>query len=340
MTPQPVRYLVLWLTTQCNLHCSYCYRPPEAPSRMSPGVARAALELAASSGQPFHVQLAGGEPTLEPELIEYIGSLIREKRLPASVAVQTNGTRIDARLIAACLQHQIEIGISLDGPPDMQQRARGMARETYQGLALLDASAVPTRVTAVLSSESLASAPALAMCLASFSNIRGFGFDPLVLKGAARGRADLLPACADTCDAAHRICETLALVNRRRRQPLVWREFEAVKKARSIGQCSTHYCHAARGESMAVHPSGAVFPCSQVAGEPEFAAGTLDAVDWNRLAMTFRDVRIVCRDADCRLAGRCPGDCPSRIHFQNPAMTPVMCDLYRGIADYLAEEAL
>jgi len=117
---------------------------------MSREVALAALELAAASGAPFHVQMAGGEPTLEPDLIEYIGALIRHRSWPATIALQTNATLLDRALISTCLRYQIEVGVSLDGPPEVQQTVRGKARETYQSLALLDASAVATRVTAVL----------------------------------------------------------------------------------------------------------------------------------------------------------------------------------------------
>lgn len=63
MTSPAVRYLVLWLTTACNMRCRYCYRSPEAPKAMPRNTALAALHLAAASGKSFHVQLAGGEPT-------------------------------------------------------------------------------------------------------------------------------------------------------------------------------------------------------------------------------------------------------------------------------------
>ncbi len=340
MSAQPVRYLVLWLTTRCNLHCTYCYRQPEPSCRMSRDVARAALELAAAAGVPFHVQMAGGEPTLEPDLISYIGALVRDRNWPASIAIQTNATLVDPAFIATCLRYQIEVGISVDGPPEVQQKVRGKARETYHSLALLNASAVPTRVTAVLCSETVASASALVLCLASFSCIQGFGFDPLVVKGSALSRPDLLPDALATRHAAREICEMLALLNRQRRSPLRWREFETVRAALKTRKCSGHYCHAARGESMAVHPNGSVYPCSQVVGAPEFAAGTLDAVDWSMLSGAFRGAHMPCSDTQCRLSGCCPGDCPSRIHFQNPSVTPPMCGLYRGVADYLAEESL
>lgn len=338
MTPRPVRYLVLWLTTRCNLRCTYCYRPAEAPARMTPDVARAAVALAASSGAPFHVQLAGGEPTLEPELIELVGALIREKGWPATIALQTNATRVDDRLIAICQRYRIEVGVSVDGPPEVQQVMRGMARETYRNLALLDAHTVPVRTTAVLCAETLKSVPALVMSLASFSNIRGFGFDPVVAKGRAAQRVDLAPGRSAVRRTARECCAVLAAINRQRRQPLAWREMESVRASRRAGRDCAGYCHAARGESLAVHPSGAVYPCSQVAGEPAFAAGTLDAVDWDRLASVFRGVRMICPDTQCRLYGCCPGDCPSRVCFQQSSATPVMCELYRGIADFFAQE--
>lgn len=64
-----LRYVVLWLTTACNLRCAYCYRGDPPASTMPLEVARSALKLAAQSGLPFHVQMAGGEPTLEPGLM-------------------------------------------------------------------------------------------------------------------------------------------------------------------------------------------------------------------------------------------------------------------------------
>ena len=65
-----VRYLVLWPTAACDLACPYCYRRERRGGRMPTEVADASLDLLAegvrTTGQPAHVQLAGGEPTLVP----------------------------------------------------------------------------------------------------------------------------------------------------------------------------------------------------------------------------------------------------------------------------------
>ena len=93
-----VRYLVLWLTTGCNLNCSYCYRGEDnSPQLMSVKVAENALRLAATSGLPFHVQLAGGEPTLATQMIYDIARHVRASSLPATLGLQTNGTLINGR---------------------------------------------------------------------------------------------------------------------------------------------------------------------------------------------------------------------------------------------------
>ena len=151
MTNPPVRYLVLWLTTACNLRCHYCYRHPEAPNAMPREIALAALSLAAAPGLPFHVQPAGGEPTLQPGLIEFVGRTVREAGWPATVAVQTNGTLIDAALIDLCRRYDIGMGISIDGPPTSRNSCAG-GRATFSGIALLAQAAISVRVTAVLSS--------------------------------------------------------------------------------------------------------------------------------------------------------------------------------------------
>jgi len=335
--PHPIRYLVLWLTTRCNLGCAYCYRPANEAAVMTREVLRRALDVAAAGGVPFHIQLAGGEPALVPELIEYAGATVGREGWPATIALQTNGTLIDASLVRVCQRHRIKVGLSIDGPPWLQERLRGAAQQTFRGLALLDEAGLPVNVTSVLTSANQEALPQLAMTLGAFANVRGFGLDPLVIRGFAAHRADLLPAERDLSEIARSLCVLLDAVNRRRLNPLRWRELDAVRNSKSR-DCSDGFCHAERGESMAVHPDGSVYPCSQTVGAAEMNAGTLDAIDWPKLRAAFHGAQTECPDARCALSGRCPGDCPSRILSNRAASGSAMCALYRGIAAYLAGE--
>jgi uncharacterized protein len=299
---------------------------------MSRDVALVALSLAAASGLPFHVQLAGGEPTLEPGLIEFVGRTVREAGWPATLALQTNGTLVDRSLGDLCQRYDIGVGVSLDGPPDVQEQLRGHAGATFQGLALLEEMAIPVRVTTVLSSVNAGRLYELAISLARFTNIRGMGLDPLVLTGAARGTTDLLPSTEALRSGVQAFFEAMEWINRDCAIRIDWRELDAVRHALSGSGPVHQYCHACSGESLAVHPDGAVYPCGQTIGDPNMAAATVDSVDWARLKTCYQGLRLQGDCGTCPLSGRCPGDCPSRLHYNNGGNGHAMCVIYQTIA--------
>ncbi len=333
MSHSPVRYLVLWLTTACNLHCSYCYRKDENSSTMSEDVARTALSLASTSGLPFHVQLAGGEPTLEPQLIEFIGRTVRKAGWPATIALQSNGTLVDRHLIDLCLRYDISIGVSLDGPPDVQEELRGMSGATFRGLSMLEKAEMPVRTTAVLSSVNAGRFRDLALVLARFRNIRGVGLDPIVMTGRAKKKPDLFPAPETVRSGVQALFDAMEWIRRDHGRRIDWRERSAVRQALSGSGPIGPYCHGCRGESLAIHPDGTAYPCGQTIGDPGMSAGMIDLIDWSRLRMCYQGIELQGNCPTCLLADRCPGDCPSRLRYNNGAGTPVMCTVYRTIAE-------
>lgn len=331
----PVRYLVLWLTTACNLHCAYCYRGDQPTLTMPLDVARSALELAAASGLPFHVQMAGGEPTLEPQLMEGIGRMVREAGWPATLAVQTNGTLIDRSLIECCRRYRISVGLSLDGPPAVQETIRGGARATFKGLELLARQAVPVRVTTVLSSANVDSLGELMLALAAFPNVRGVGLDPVVQKGRALQMKSGTPAESALRSGVSRMVAMHDRLRLLRHPSITWRERDAVSLALAGKKSEAVFCHACRGESLAVHPDGSVTPCGQTAGDPARVVGTVEQVDWEKLGAMYRGVRLQGPCRGCPLEGRCPGDCPSRLSTNNGGQSPVMCLIYRTLMEQM-----
>ncbi|HOS43976.1 MAG TPA: radical SAM protein, partial [Armatimonadota bacterium] len=308
MTPPAVRYLVLWVTAACNLRCAYCYRRPGRDAVMPIAVARAALALAAASGQPFHVQLTGGEPTLEPAVIEAVGRMVRQAGWPATLALQTNGTRLDTALIELCRRYDIGIGVSIDGPPEVQERVRGSAAATFRGLRLLERAALPVRVTAVLSSANVARLRELVLCLGVYPNVSGVGLDPVVAAGAARHAEALMPDPEAVRRGVRAMYAAVSGLNRLRARPFQWRECAAVERALAGDAPVRPYCHACRGESLAIHPDGTAYPCAQAVGDPAMQVGDVDAVDWARLRAVYHGVQLRGECAACALSGRCPGD--------------------------------
>ena len=292
-----------------------------------------ALDLAMRAGKPFHVQLAGGEPALALDLVELIGERLRKTYAPATIALQTNGTLIDSRLIEICRRYRIDIGVSIDGPPRIQERLRGQSAAIFRGLALLAEAEIPVRVTAVLTRVNSSHLVQLALTLAAYGNIAGFGLDALVDKGRAVHDKSLFPDENQVIHGIRDLMETLSFLGKNRQTGLHWRELDAVRTALSGTPGKRDYCYACCGESLAVHPSGAAYPCAQTIGDPSAAVGTVSRVDWERLRGFYDNVRMNGDCADCLLSGCCPGDCPSRLRYNALRKETTMCAVYRTIAE-------
>ena len=124
-----MKYTLL-VTQRCNLECDYCYIG-KGPSRMSVDVATRVVDFAfrrTPQSEKIEIGFFGGEPLLELPLIEEIACLVRSQPgyTPERVGltVVTNGTPVTVRALDLLCRHDIALGISCDGPPDLQDRHR------------------------------------------------------------------------------------------------------------------------------------------------------------------------------------------------------------------------
>ncbi len=326
-----LRYLILALTTRCNLACAYCYAEAGSTGMdMSDEIIRQGLDLAAAGGR-CHVQITGGEPTLAPERIEKIAGLAAEKGRQLTLAIQTNGTRLTPELVKLFKVHGIQVGVSLDGPPEIHERLRGRTTATLRGLQLLERFNVPFRVTTVVTSANVAFLDKTVLLLAGFRNARGIGLDLLINKGRAVGSTAALPTDGRALQKAiPRMVAALDLVNAGRHIPLQLRERDLLQKQIYSKEKNRAFCHAGAGQSIAVHPDGRLFPCSQTMGDEEFCAGTVWHPDFKSLQILSTMQLTNDRCANCELADFCPGECPSRLHYNKVDDMPLACELYRA----------
>lgn len=327
---------MLVLTTACNLDCCYCYEGGNGKGEMMElEVARRALDLVAASGLPFHVQLTGGEPLLAGELVFRILDFIRSKGMPATTAIQTNGVLLERDSVRRLQSFGTAVGVSIDGVPALQELLRGGSAATWRALALLDRERVPFTVTTVLTSLNTHELSMLAMALYPMPMASAIGLDLLVRKGSATAKGGVQPPDPVMIRSGlTRLLATLDVLNVQRRRPLVLRERQTVLGA--LGRAEARpYCQACTGSSLAVTPRGELYPCTQTLGEARFQLGTLDDP---RLSGTLLlsggglPEREEC--ASCALQGHCPGDCPSRLHYNGADGAGLICALYRTIGDY------
>jgi uncharacterized protein len=333
-----IRYLVLMLTNRCNLRCWYCYCPEPADTLdMSEEIMERAVDLAASHALPLHVQLSGGEPCLNPRLLRRTVWKVRTDAPHATIAVQTNATLIGEEVALLFKENAVQVGISIDGPPSVHEAVRGRFAELYRGIETLETHGVPWRATAVVTADSVAHLWRLAALIARFGTARGIGLDFLTRKGRSIGGGPR-PASPDmVANGIGRMLETLDAINRKRTVPIRLRESDMVADRLSRGATAA-FCHVCEGESMAVRADGSVYPCGQLCGEPRYFAGNIRAgIDWPALRLNGPRLRFEdCRS--CELRGRCPGDCPSRLRFNETSVNRNTCALYRTIFAHQRKE--
>lgn len=287
-------------------------------------VADTALQRA-DNGKPVLIQITGGEPTLLPGHIDRIGYTSRSMKVPPHLAIQTNGTLLSPELVGMFEKYQMQVGVSIDGPPDIQEKMRGKADETLRGIGLLEAAGIPFRVTTVVSDRNIVVLDKLALMLSAYGYCRGIGLDLLVDRGRAT-TATLSPASPERLHKGiTQLVQTLTALNRRRRIPILLRELDLVKK-----ECaSPAFCHAVLGQSLAVQYDGSLFPCGQTIGDSQMSLGSVTHPGFP-IKAPFSSLKLQSQECvDCPLHNRCPGECPSRIHYNSTNDATLACELYR-----------
>lgn len=127
--------IVINITESCNLRCRYCSRYKEHYNKdkvISDSILYTILEKAVNHsnilGEKVVVQFHGGEPLLFFNKIKNIvKELSNEDRSQLDLRVQTNGTLLNEYILEFCRKYNIHIGISIDGPPEINAINRKFA---------------------------------------------------------------------------------------------------------------------------------------------------------------------------------------------------------------------
>jgi len=145
----PLQALVLNITNQCNLACTYCYEfgadkiatPDGKPKYMTLETATASVDflLAQSAGrQAVHITFFGGETLMNFKLLRQVVDYAREQAgmqgRGIGFSLTTNGTLLTDEIIEFLASNDIGVTVSMDGPPDLQDKRRvdKRGRGTYR----------------------------------------------------------------------------------------------------------------------------------------------------------------------------------------------------------------
>ncbi len=135
----PLQSLVMNITNQCNLACTYCYEfgadkiatPQGKPKYMDLETARASVDflLAEAGGRKaVHITFFGGETLMNFPLLKDVVVYARERGAAVGCSVgfslTTNATLLTPEIIDFLSENEIGVTVSMDGPPDLQDKRR------------------------------------------------------------------------------------------------------------------------------------------------------------------------------------------------------------------------
>lgn len=114
-------FFLIDLTKACNFACIYCFREPEGSAkRMSPEKLEQICDSLIAYARryperPLSIQAWGGEPLLEIASIAQLRSRFREGNLHPEIVIETNAALITPEIARTLFEHDIRVGISIDG---------------------------------------------------------------------------------------------------------------------------------------------------------------------------------------------------------------------------------
>ena len=308
-----IKSLILRITEQCNLRCSYCYAGHNGYGHMSEETALHAISLCCLEGDSLRIQFTGGEPLLNLDLIEKIYTFGRATNRQLRLAVQTNGTLLTPEICKKLSAMKCAVGVSLDGLLESNQcrifpDGTASFTATVQGIRNLGEMGVRCNLTTVITStnaKSLGQLPDLALWL---GNVVGVGLD--LFRPLGMGAAENLCPSEDdlSLGLAELVRKTIEIHDAG--IPFRLRELERFKKQAIYGGCNGTYCYAQTNESLCIDKNGDCWPCSSLAGDKNYYLGNLrdglPTVDRSLFSLSAPES---CQN--CVSFPHCGGGCPA-----------------------------
>ncbi len=119
---------VIFTTTACNAKCFYCFEAGAETVTMTEETARAAGKYIAEhcGGKPVHIEWFGGEPLMNPRVINVITDYLRLQGVEFHSRITSNGYLFDASTVLRAKEawNAERVQITLDGTEEVYNRRK------------------------------------------------------------------------------------------------------------------------------------------------------------------------------------------------------------------------
>jgi uncharacterized protein len=338
------------LGVACNIRCHYCYEQPMRDAGHKPAAYDIEAMKAAvlREGRPF--SLFGGEALLLPKAdLEALWSwgLARFGRN----GVQTNGTLIDERMIELFKTYKVDVGISVDGPGELNDarsggglaKTRAATARTQSAIEALCREGIPPGLIVTLHRGN-AVADRLPELCAWFRRLDRVGVRHVrlhVLEIDSPAVREHHALSAEACIAA--LLRLLAL----ERTELTSLRFDifADMRAMLLGRdekstCVWNACDPLTTQAVrGIEGDGQATNCSRTNKEGvDFAKA--DADGFERYLALYQTAWADGGCADCRFFLMCKGQCPGTAIDGDWRNRSESCEVWKGVYEHLERELL
>lgn len=282
-------FVDLSITNKCNLNCIYCYACADfyKDDTLSLEEIKGLCDQFDDMGVHY-VRLAGGEPLLHPRFDEITGLISRYNFL---CSVSTNGVSLNKQLVKSIKKSGIDwVVVSLDGSTEkVNNQTRGAYSKVIQGIELLVANSIKTRIATVVTSNNCENLEDMVE-LAEDLGVQGVGFILYSPVGRALDNLDKIGMSFAEQRAAVRTINRLRKIKKidinlvfPHESYLPWE----LESALSIGEIEAHWlnanvdlskrifgCNAGR-TTCSIASNGDVYGCEQLMNYEELKAGNI-----------------------------------------------------------------
>lgn len=130
----------IYITEKCNLTCSYCYFKDKRGRTLALPVIKKFIGLLVNAvhNQSFDIEISGGEPLAEWDLVKGLIVFIRKGQVRRRLGIQTNGLFLDKEKIFFLRDNNVAVEIGIDGSLETTTRYRaGIKKVDYHRLIRL-----------------------------------------------------------------------------------------------------------------------------------------------------------------------------------------------------------
>lgn len=341
------------VTESCNLDCSYCHESAiskENYQRPKSYFETAEWLISKNKTKCLRWIFHGGEPLLMRyetfhEILKHLKNIAKKHKVAIRFSLQTNGTLLDAGWIDYLINNGISIGVSLDGPPYINNVWRSRGRLIEKQIKQYGRKGGKFGILCVLTRTNVHKINELVPYFQGLgaSSMR---FNPC--REVGRAYTEIIASTHDLINAKRILLDKILEYGSREIDAELMSSAKRYVAHKECGYgrhgiCSGRPCGAGR-KLVAISPEGNIITCGRSLHLPDDIGNIvnpgerLNKKQWEVRVNKFlipQQERQACKD--CKALSICTGGCPSFL-WRNPEIREDICYYWKGIFSMFEKE--